>query len=102
MMAAFTGKSANPPDDARLVQVVLGHLHFHPVAGGEADESFPHFARDGGQNLMFIVQFHLEHRSRKNRKDSPFHFDVFFHEKIFSPEKERAAPGADAALRVLI
>lgn len=36
--------SAQPVNDAGLFQIVGGHLHFHAVTHGEADETFAHLA----------------------------------------------------------
>src|SRR6185369_17485132 len=61
--AAFIGRklprrfrSADAPDDAGFVQVVLGHLHFHAVTDGEPDEALAHLAGNGRQHLVLVVQ----------------------------------------------
>src|SRR5271169_2844563 len=53
--------STDAPDDAGLVQVIRGHLHLHAVTDGEAHEPLAHFAGNGRQHLMFVVQFDAEH-----------------------------------------
>ncbi len=68
------------PDDAGFVQVVGGHLHLYAVAGGEADPPFAHFARDGSEDEVFVVQFDAEHGPGQNGVHYAFDFDVlFFH-----------------------
>ena len=47
--------------DARLVQIVRRHFDVVLVADADADEIFPHFARDMSQNLMTIRQRDQEH-----------------------------------------
>ena len=49
------------PGDAGLFEVVRGHFHFHAVADGEADKAFSHLAGDGGEDEVFVVQFHAKH-----------------------------------------
>src|SRR5258707_1011390 len=53
-MAAFIGGRdaakeflADAPDDTRLVQTILRHLHLHAITDGEADEAFAHLAGNG-------------------------------------------------------
>ena len=72
--------SANAPDDARLVQVVLGHFHFHAVADGEPDEALAHLAGNGREKLVLVVQLDAKHRSGQHGLNSTFNFYMFFHE----------------------
>jgi predicted urease superfamily metal-dependent hydrolase len=66
------------PGDARFIQIVRGHFHFDAVAGGEANPAFAHFAADGGEDHVFVVEFDAEHGSRQYGVDAPFYFNVFF------------------------
>src|SRR5258706_5172801 len=68
------------PHDARLVQIVLRHLHLHAITDGETDEALAHLAGNGRQHLMLVVQFDAKHGSRQNGLDATFDFYVFFHE----------------------
>ena len=72
-------KSANAPDDARLVQIVGRHLHFHAITSGQTNEAFAHFPGDRRQDLMLVVQLNFEHRSSQHGQNLTFNFDVFFH-----------------------
>ena len=72
------GKLFQPPGDARLVEVVGRHFHFDAVANGEAHPAFAHFAADGGEDDVLVVQFDAEHGSGQNRLDTAFYFNVFF------------------------
>ena len=67
-----------PPSDARLVQIVGRHFHFDAVADGEAHPAFAHFAADGGEDEMLVVQLDAEHRAGQDGLDAAFDFDVFF------------------------
>ena len=67
-----------PPNDAGFVQVVGGHFHFDAVAGGDADPALAHFAGDGREDHVFVVQFDPEHRSGQDRLDAAFYFDMLF------------------------
>jgi len=63
-------------DDAGLGEVVLRHLHFHAIAGGQADEALAHLARDMGQDdVLAVVQLDAKHRAGKDRDDPAFNFD---------------------------
>lgn len=76
---AWSGLRPEPEDDATFAQIVGGHLHADAVAYGEADEVFPHLARDMGEDFVIIVQFHAEHSARQNRLNPAFNCDVLFH-----------------------
>ena len=73
------GLSPDPPNDPRLVEVVRGHFHFHAVADDEADKTFAHFAGDGGEDLVLVVEFDPEHRARQHGQYTPLHLNVLFH-----------------------
>src|SRR5277367_2443228 len=62
-MVPRTAGLFQPPGDARLVEVVGRHLHFHPVSDGEAHPAFAHLAANGGQHEVFVVQFDAKHRA---------------------------------------
>src|ERR1035441_582419 len=83
-------RSTDAPDDAGLVQVIGRHLHLHAVADGEPHEPFAHFAGNGRQHLMLVVQFDAEHCSGQDRQDAPFNFDVLFHESEKSARRNAA------------
>jgi hypothetical protein len=74
---------SQPIHNPALVKVVRGHFQLHPVAIGEADEAFAHFARDMGENLVLIGQLHPEHGPGENGDDFAFGFDkfVWLHER---------------------
>lgn len=65
-------------DDASFIDIVGGHFHFDPIANGEANKAFTHFAGDVGKDLMLVGQRHAEHGSRQNCQDRSFHFNGFF------------------------
>ncbi len=68
------------PDDAGFVQVVGRHLHLDAVTGGEADPAFAHFAGDGGEDEVLVVEFDAEHGPGQNGIHYTFDFDMlFFH-----------------------
>ena len=81
--------SGQAVNDARLVQVVGGHLHLYPVAGRQPHEFLSHLAGNSCQNLMFIVQFHAKHGPGQDRQYAPFYFNMLFHVKMLSFEKGR-------------
>jgi hypothetical protein len=76
----FLEDSTDAPDNSGLVQVIGRHLHLHAVADGEAHEPLAHFAGNGRQHLMLVVQLDAKHRSGQDRQNAPLNFDVFFHE----------------------
>ena len=53
---------SKPPDDARFVQIVGGHLHFDPVADRQPDPALAHLSADGGQNEVLVVELHPERK----------------------------------------
>ena len=67
-----------PVNDPRLVKIVRRHLELHAVATSQANEAFPHFARDVGENGVVVGELHAEHCARKNGSDLPLDFDSFF------------------------
>jgi len=72
-----------PPDNARFIEVVRGHLHPDTIADCQAHPTFAHFAGDGRQDEVFIVQFDAEHSPRQNGMDDTFDGDRhFFHKAV--------------------
>src|SRR5258705_10659559 len=69
---------AQPPGDARLVQIVRRHLHFYAIAHGEPNPALAHLAANRSQHQVLVVQFHSEHGSRENHRYYAFHFDMVF------------------------
>ena len=70
---------AQTPSDAALVQIIGRHFEFDAVADGEADPPFAHFARDGGEHGVLVLELHPEHRAREHGLNAAFDFDMFFH-----------------------
>ena len=71
---------SEPPNNARFIQIVRRHLQFDPISRGEANPPLAHFAADGGEHHVFIVEFHAEHRSRQDDRNDAFNFNmIFFH-----------------------
>jgi hypothetical protein len=58
-----TLSSAQPIDNTRFIEIVRRHLDFDPVAYSEADEPFPHLARNVGKNEVLIFELNAEHGS---------------------------------------
>src|SRR6516164_10111497 len=72
--------SLQAPNDARFVQIVGRHFHFDAVANGESNPAFAHFAADGRQNEVLVVELDAEHGARQDGLDDSFDFDWrFFH-----------------------
>ena len=80
-LASRTKDLFQPPGDARLGEVVLRHLHFHAIAGGQADETLAHLARDMGQDdVLAVVQLDTKHRAGQHCRDAAFDLNgLFFH-----------------------
>ena len=55
-----------PVRDTALGQVVGRELNAHTVAGSDTDEVLTHLARDMGQDLMLVCEFHAIHRGRQD------------------------------------
>jgi hypothetical protein len=79
----YRGWLTQAPGDARFVQVVRRHFHFYAVACGQADKSFPHFAGDGGEDLVLIVQFDAKHCPGEDVYDPSLDLYVLFHSEPF-------------------
>jgi hypothetical protein len=80
--------STQTPSDARFAQVVGRHLHFDAVADGEADEAFAHFAANGGEDEVLVVQHDAEHGSGEDHLDAAFDFDMFFFHGLRTTETD--------------
>src|SRR5271170_4340072 len=63
-------------DDTSLGEVVLRHRHLDAVAGGQADETLAHLARNMGENdVLAVVQLDAKHRAGQDRNDLALDFD---------------------------
>ena len=83
-------KLLQPPNDSRFVQVVRGHLHFDTIANGEAHPALAHFAGDGGEDEVFVVEFDAEHGPGQDGMDHTFDFNGrFFHKAVLAVSVSR-------------
>src|SRR5438093_8295928 len=64
--------------DAAAIEIVGRELDLHTVAGEDADVVAPHLARDVPEDLVFVVQLHLEHRVGQRLGDLALHLDLLF------------------------
>src|SRR6266481_5632886 len=62
-------------DDAAPRQVVGRELDADAVAGRDADEVATHAARRIGDELVAVLELHLEHRVRQSLRDGGVHDD---------------------------
>ena len=67
-----------PKGDARLAQIVGGHLHVDFVADADADEVFPHFAGNMGEDLVAVGQSDTKHRAGQHLADRSLQFNWLF------------------------
>jgi hypothetical protein len=51
-----------PENNSSFAHIVPGNLDFDFVTGNDADEMFPHFSADVGENRLTIWQRHPKHR----------------------------------------
>jgi hypothetical protein len=65
-------------DNPGLVEVVRGHLDLDSITDGESDEALSHFARDVGQNDVFVVEFNSEQGAGQHGVDASLEFERFF------------------------
>jgi hypothetical protein len=65
-------------DNPGLVKVVRGHLDLHAITDGESDEALSHFARDVGQDDVFVVEFNAEQGTGQHRVNASLEFERFF------------------------
>ena len=61
-----------PVNNASFVDVVGRHLELHAIAGSQADEALPHFARDVGEDDVIVCELHAEHRPGEHGGDLAF------------------------------
>jgi hypothetical protein len=69
---------AEPINDARFSKIVRRHLKLDPISRGKADESFPHFSRDVGEDEMLISKLNAEHGSREHGDNLSFGYNRTF------------------------
>ena len=80
--------SIQPPDDPGFIEIIRRHLHLDAVTHGQADKPLAHFAGDGGENEMFIVQFNAKHSAGQDDSYVALDFNGFlFHGE--GKQKER-------------
>src|SRR3954454_12320200 len=87
--------SAVPVDDARASEVVRAQLHPHAVAREDADPEPAHLARHVTEDLVAVVELHLEHGVGQGLEDLALELDLLLlgHRRRTLP----AAPGTEAA-----
>jgi hypothetical protein len=66
-------------NDARFSKVVGRHLKLDSISSRQADESFPHFSRDVGEDEMLIGKLNAKHSSREHSDDFTFGDNRTFH-----------------------
>lgn len=64
--------------DARLAEVVGGHLDVDAVADADADEVFAHLAGDVGENFVAVGEGHAEHGAGEDLGHGSCNFYGFF------------------------
>src|SRR5215218_5483798 len=67
-----------PIRDPAAIEVVRRQLDLDPVTGQDADVVTPHLARDVTQDIVPVVQLHLEHRVWEGLDDLALHLDLLF------------------------
>src|SRR6266404_5322447 len=77
LAAGFT-LSAEPPGDARLVQIIRRHLHLHAVPDCQSYPPLAHFAANGGEHQVLVVQLDTEHRAWEDNRNDAFYFNMLF------------------------
>jgi len=75
---ARIGALAESIYDPRLVDIVRRHFQLHPVANGEADKTFPHFARDMGEDNVIVRQADPKHGAGEHGGNQSFQLQLFF------------------------
>jgi hypothetical protein len=71
-------KSFGPIRNSTPIQVIGRQFDGHPVTGKNFNKMHPHFTGDMGQNLMLVIEFHLEHRVRQGLENRALDFYGFF------------------------
>src|SRR5580704_1607465 len=78
-------------NNSSAIQIVGRKLYRDFVAGKNADKVLAHFARDMRQNLVLVLQFHLEHGIRQRFQDHGHNFNrVFFTHSLLAYFIERS------------
>jgi len=70
---------AESVNDTRFSKIVRRHLKLDSISGRKADESFPHFSRDVGEDEMLISKLDAKHSSREHSDDFSFGYNRTFH-----------------------
>ena len=65
-------------DDARLVNVVRGHLKFNAIANSKSNKSFAHFSGNVREDKVLVGERNPEHGAGQDRHDRSFQFEGFF------------------------
>jgi hypothetical protein len=65
-------------NDASFGGVVGRHLHFHPIPGGKANETFAHLPGNVREHEMVVRKRDAEHGSGQHHHDYALQFDGFF------------------------
>src|SRR5438045_2960117 len=88
-------------NDTSFGGVIGRHLHFHPVANREADETLPHLSGNVCENEMIVREGNAKHGSGKHRHDGALQLNGFFRVHISMlatlrtarPQKSFSGPG---------
>jgi len=75
---------AKTVDDACLIEIVRGHLHFDRVSCSDLDEMLTKLSRDVRKHLVPVRELHTEHGAGQNRYDFAFDFYVLIIALSFS------------------
>ena len=78
LLAVSWGDSAVPERDPASAEVVGGELDLDPVAGEDADVVHAHLPGDVGEDLVAVLELHLEHGVRQTLEDRSFEDDRIF------------------------
>lgn len=77
-MRELGGSLAIPVDNPAAVQIVWGQLDANPITGDDPDPVSPHTARGIRDELVLVLQLHLEHRVRERLRHYPVEYDDIF------------------------
>ena len=64
--------------DARLAEVVRGHLDIHAINNTDADEMLAHLAGDVGEDFMAVGEGHAKHGAGQHLGYRARQFNGFF------------------------
>lgn len=78
-------------NDARPGGIIWRHLHFHPIANREANETLAHFAGDVRENKMIVREGDSKHGPGQNRRNRPLQLDCFFRIHGVDPNRNAGA-----------